>query len=149
MYSFSQRTMNEWNKSSTDCINARNMNMFKNKINKHLRRAGLTKKMWTRNESIASSLPLALHDAVLLCKIKMMKIWCSFPCLVANDIVHSVYCKNGWTLHISLTSLSTCHLQLSLWLAIFILLRNVRYWPGKNIVNLLFLVGKRAQKKWA
>ena len=41
-YSFSQRTINEWNKLSTDCVNASSVNMFKNKVNTHLRRAGYT-----------------------------------------------------------------------------------------------------------
>ena len=31
-YSLSQRTINEWNKLSTDCVTASSMNMFKNKI---------------------------------------------------------------------------------------------------------------------
>ena len=41
-YSFSQRTVNEWNKLSTDCINASSVNMFKNKLNTYIRRAGYT-----------------------------------------------------------------------------------------------------------
>ena len=41
-YSFSQRTINEWNKLSTDCITASSMNMFKNKVDTYLRRAGYT-----------------------------------------------------------------------------------------------------------
>ena len=39
-HSFSQRTINEWNKLSTDCVTASSMNMFKNKVNTYLRRAG-------------------------------------------------------------------------------------------------------------
>ena len=31
-YSFLQRTINEWNKLSTDCVNASSVNMFKNKV---------------------------------------------------------------------------------------------------------------------
>ena len=31
-YSFSQRTIGEWNKLSTDCVTARSVNMFKNKF---------------------------------------------------------------------------------------------------------------------
>ena len=38
--SFSQRTINEWNKLSTDCITASSVNMFKNKVDTYLRRAG-------------------------------------------------------------------------------------------------------------
>ena len=41
-YSFSKRTVNEWNKLSTDCITASSVNMFKNKLDTHLRRAGYT-----------------------------------------------------------------------------------------------------------
>ena len=38
-YSFSQQTINEWNKLFTDCVNANSVNMFRNKID---RRAGYT-----------------------------------------------------------------------------------------------------------
>ena len=41
-YSFSQRTVNEWNKLSTDCITASSVNMFKNKLDTYLRRVGYT-----------------------------------------------------------------------------------------------------------
>ena len=41
-YSFSQRTVNERNKLSMDCITASSVNMFKNKLDTHLRRAGYT-----------------------------------------------------------------------------------------------------------
>ena len=41
-YSFSQRTINVWNKLSTDCVHARSVNMFKNKIDKYLAKAGYT-----------------------------------------------------------------------------------------------------------
>ena len=39
-HSFSQRTINEWNILSTDCITASSVNMFKNKVDTYLRRAG-------------------------------------------------------------------------------------------------------------
>ena len=39
-YSFSQRTINVWNKLSTDCVHATSVNMFKNKIDKYLAKAG-------------------------------------------------------------------------------------------------------------
>ena len=39
-YSFSQRTINVWNKLSTDCVHASSVNMFKNKIDKYLVKAG-------------------------------------------------------------------------------------------------------------
>ena len=41
-YSFSQRTINEWNKLFTDCVTANSMNMFKTKVDTYLRRAGYT-----------------------------------------------------------------------------------------------------------
>ena len=39
-HSFSQRTINEWNKLSTDCVTASSVNLFKNKVDTYLRRAG-------------------------------------------------------------------------------------------------------------
>ena len=39
-YSFSQRRVNQWNKLSTDCITASSVNIFKNKLDTYLRRAG-------------------------------------------------------------------------------------------------------------
>ena len=39
-YSFSQRTTNNWNKLSHDCVNAVSVNMFKNLIDSYLARAG-------------------------------------------------------------------------------------------------------------
>ena len=41
-YSFSQRPINEWNKLSSDYVNASSVNIFKNKINIYLIRAGFT-----------------------------------------------------------------------------------------------------------
>ena len=41
-YSFSQRTINVWTNLSTDCVHASSVNMFKNKINKYLVKAGYT-----------------------------------------------------------------------------------------------------------
>ena len=35
-FSFSQRTINVWNKLSTECVHANSVNMFKNKIDKYL-----------------------------------------------------------------------------------------------------------------
>ena len=40
-YSSSQRTINDWKKLSTNYITASSMNMFKNKVDTYLRRAGL------------------------------------------------------------------------------------------------------------
>ena len=39
--SFSQRTVNEWNILSGDCVGASSVNIFKNKIYIYLSRAGL------------------------------------------------------------------------------------------------------------
>ena len=44
-FSFSQRTINVWNKLSTECVHivyANSVNMFKNKIDKYLVKAGYT-----------------------------------------------------------------------------------------------------------
>ena len=41
-YSFSQRMINEWNKLPNDCVNASSVNMFKNRIDRYLTRAGYT-----------------------------------------------------------------------------------------------------------
>ena len=39
-HSFSQRTINEWNTLSTDCVTASSVNMFKSKVDTYLFRAG-------------------------------------------------------------------------------------------------------------
>ena len=39
-FSFSQRTITDWNNLSHDCVNANSVNMFKNKIDNYLARAG-------------------------------------------------------------------------------------------------------------
>ena len=41
-YSFSQRVINERNKLPNDCVNASSVNMFKNRIDRYLIRAGYT-----------------------------------------------------------------------------------------------------------
>ena len=41
-FSFSQRTINVWNKLTTDCVHSSSVNMFKNRIVKHLVKAGYT-----------------------------------------------------------------------------------------------------------
>ena len=41
-YSFSQRTINEWNKLSTDCITASSVNMFRNRVDTYRKRTGYT-----------------------------------------------------------------------------------------------------------
>ena len=39
---FSQRTVNEWNKLSADCVGASSVNILKNKIDIYLRQVGYT-----------------------------------------------------------------------------------------------------------
>ena len=41
-FSFSQRTINVWNKLSTECVHASSVKMFKNKIDKYLVKTGYT-----------------------------------------------------------------------------------------------------------
>ena len=41
-FSFSQSVVNEWNRLSADCVGASSVNIFKNKIDIYLRRAGYT-----------------------------------------------------------------------------------------------------------
>ena len=41
-FQFSQRTINVWNKLSQECVNASSVNMFKNRIDKYLVKAGYT-----------------------------------------------------------------------------------------------------------
>ena len=42
LYSFSQRVINEWNKLPNGCVNASSVNMFKNRVDRYLIRAGYT-----------------------------------------------------------------------------------------------------------
>ena len=41
-YSFSQRTINVWNKLSAECVHASSLNMFTNGIGKYFAKAGYT-----------------------------------------------------------------------------------------------------------
>ena len=41
-FSFSQRTINVWNKLSEECVHAGSVNVFKNRIDKYLDKAGYT-----------------------------------------------------------------------------------------------------------
>ena len=41
-FSFSQRTINVWNKLTEECVHASSVNMFKNRIYKYLFKAGYT-----------------------------------------------------------------------------------------------------------
>ena len=41
-FSFSQRIINVWNKLSSECVHASSVNMFKNRIDKYLVKAGYT-----------------------------------------------------------------------------------------------------------
>ena len=85
-YSFSQRTVNEWNKLSMDCITASNVNMFKNKLDTYLRRAGYT---WMNTDGLSISqrlpCPLAIcafglgDNLVKSCLVKS-ELWCLNRC---------------------------------------------------------------------
>ena len=65
-YSFSQRTINEWNTFSTDCVTASSVNMFKNNVDTYLRRADYTQ---IKNVGLSVSqwlpCPLAIWDFAL------------------------------------------------------------------------------------
>ena len=52
-YSFSQSVINEWNKLPNDCVNASSVNMFKNRIDRYMIRAGYTNG-WTLDKPMAS-----------------------------------------------------------------------------------------------
>ena len=41
-FSFSHRAINVWNKLSEECVHASSVNMFKNRIDKYLVKAGYT-----------------------------------------------------------------------------------------------------------
>ena len=41
-FSFPQRTITVWNKLSTECVHASSVNMFKNRIDEYLVKAGYT-----------------------------------------------------------------------------------------------------------
>ena len=41
-FSFSQTTINVWNKLPTECVHASSVNMFKNRIEQYLVKAGYT-----------------------------------------------------------------------------------------------------------
>ena len=41
-FSFSQRSINIWNKLSTECVHACSVNVFKNRIDNYLAKAGYT-----------------------------------------------------------------------------------------------------------
>ena len=55
-YSFSQKKINGWNKLYTGCVTASSVNMFKDKVDTYLRRAGYTsmKTVWTLDKPMAS-----------------------------------------------------------------------------------------------
>ena len=58
-YSFSQRVINEWNKLPNECVNASSVNMFKNRIDRYLIKAGYTY-MIKLLDSISQWLPFPL-----------------------------------------------------------------------------------------
>ena len=83
-HSFSQRTINEWNKLSTDCVTASSVNMFKNKVDTYIRRAGYSivgEHCWTLDKPVASlstcHLGLWLGWQILLNLVKLFVNACA------------------------------------------------------------------------
>ena len=80
-YLFSQRTINEWNKLSTDCITGSSVNMFKNKVDTS-QEGGLhvDEHCWTLNKPKASlstcHLGLWLGWQILLKQTLQTAPWC-------------------------------------------------------------------------
>ena len=74
-YSFSQRVINERNKLPNDCVNASSVNMFKNRIDRYLIRAGIDEKIVGVSISQWLPCPLAIWNllfgmAILLNLVK-------------------------------------------------------------------------------
>ena len=63
-YSFSQRTVNEWNKLLADCVHSSTVNMFMNRIDNYLVRAGCTQ-IRTCELSISQRLPCSQLSELL------------------------------------------------------------------------------------
>ena len=61
-YSFSQRTINVWNNLSTDCVQASSVNMFKNKIDKYLVRAGYTYRLGQISNNVPGKSPAGIFE---------------------------------------------------------------------------------------
>ena len=59
-FSLSQRTINVWNKLSTECVHASSVNMFKNKIDKYLVKAGNTWNKVRYTKIVLSRLSISL-----------------------------------------------------------------------------------------
>ena len=84
-YSFSQRVINEWNKLPNDCVNASSVNMFKNRIDRYLIRAGY---IYIDDKTVGLSIshwlpcPLAIWNllfgmAILLNLVKLVQLFIS------------------------------------------------------------------------
>ena len=66
-FSFSQRTITDWNNLSHDCVNASSVNMFKNKIYNYLARVGYTQvKHLNVLEIILILIKLFIHIIILI-----------------------------------------------------------------------------------
>ena len=78
-HSFAQRTINEWNKLSTDCVTASSVNMFKNKVDTYLRRAGYT--------SQRCQLVISLHALILIKCSKFYVVAVGCHSISNNDIL--------------------------------------------------------------
>ena len=71
MFSFSQRTINVWNKLSEECVHASSVNMFKNIIDKYLVKRGTHK--------IRESYTYNSMSRLSISKLKL-------PCLLPSEV---------------------------------------------------------------
>ena len=71
-YTFSQRTVHEWNTLSADCVHSSSIDTCKNIIDNHLVRVGYTLYVWTLDKSTAV-LPAAITaDARMAILLKIV-----------------------------------------------------------------------------
>ena len=77
-YSFSQRTVNEWNKLSADCVHYISIIMFKNSQLSHKgrnqRRIHLDSNMWTLDKPTTSLSKAIIDNPAILCSVKAGKV---------------------------------------------------------------------------
>ena len=87
-YSFSQRTINEWNELSSDCVTATSLNIFKNKIDTYLRRAGYT---YMKNVGLLNSFLVHLPSGPLPWLLLLVK-----SCTSLRDTYCYIYGVKLW-----------------------------------------------------
>ena len=73
-FSFSQRTINVWNKLSEECVHASSVNMFKNRIDKYLDKAGYT---YIKQGKV--TLKIVFMSRLSISKLKR-------PCLLPSEV---------------------------------------------------------------